>query len=54
VRVRVTVGDSTWSTSIFPDSASSCFVLPIKRQVRKAQELEPGDVATVTVELVDV
>jgi len=54
VRVRVTVGDSTWSTSIFPDSASGRYVLPIKRLVRKAQELEAGDVATVKVELVDV
>ena len=54
VRVRVTVGDSRWSPSIFPDSASGCYVLPIKRQVRKAQDLEAGDVASVTVELVDV
>jgi len=54
VRVRVTVGDSRWLTSIFPDAASSCYVLPIKRQVRKAQKLDAGDVATVTVELVDV
>ena len=54
VRVRVTLGDSTWSTSIFPDSASNCYVLPIKRQVRKAQDLEAGDVTSVTVELVDV
>jgi hypothetical protein len=54
VRVRVTVGDSTWSTSIFPDSASGCYVLPIKRQVRKAEDLEAGDVTSVTVELVDV
>jgi len=54
VRVRVTVGDSTWSTSIFPDSARGCYVVPIKRQVRKAQELEAGDVTSVTVELVDV
>jgi Domain of unknown function (DUF1905) len=53
VRVRVTLGDSTWSTSIFPDSASGCYVLPIKRQVRKAQDLEAGDVASVTVELID-
>jgi hypothetical protein len=29
-------------------------VLPIKRQVRKAEDLEAGDVTSVTVELVDV
>lgn len=53
VRVRVTIGCSTWRTSIFPDSARGCYVLPIKRAVRKAETLDTGDVATVTVELVD-
>ena len=50
VRVRVTVGASTWTTSIFPDSAG--YVLPVKRAVRQAEDLEVGDIATVTVELV--
>jgi hypothetical protein len=53
LRVRVTAGGSTWRTSIFPDSARGCYVLPIKRAVRKAEGLETGDVVTVTVELVD-
>lgn len=53
VRVRVTVGGTTWSTSIFPDSTQGCYVLPVKRAVRKAESLEVGDVAAVTVELVD-
>lgn len=52
VRVRVTVGGSTWLTSIFPDSARGCYVLPIKRAVRKAETLDAGDTATVTVELI--
>lgn len=54
VRVRVTVGGSTWTTSIFPDSARGCYVLPIKRAVRKAEALDAGDIATVTVELIDL
>ncbi|MFC0111064.1 DUF1905 domain-containing protein [Kibdelosporangium aridum] len=52
VRVRVTVGGTSWATSIFP-SKDGVFVLPVKRAVRKAEELDVGDVATVTVELVD-
>jgi Domain of unknown function (DUF1905) len=53
LRVRVTVGDSTWKTSIFPDSARGSYVLPIKRAVRTAEALQPGDIATVNVELID-
>jgi hypothetical protein len=54
LRVRVTVGGSTWTTSVFPDSARGRYVLPIKRAVRKAETLDAGDIATVTVELIDL
>jgi uncharacterized protein DUF1905 len=53
VRVRATIGASTWQTSIFPDSTRNAYVLPIKKAVRKAQHLDAGDAATVLVELVD-
>ena len=52
LRVRATIGTSTWATSIFPDSRAG-YVLPVKRPVRLAQGLDVGDVAAVTVELVD-
>jgi Domain of unknown function (DUF1905) len=54
MRVRVTVGVTTWTTSIFPGSAGGSYVLPIKRAVRKAEALDVGDIATVTVELIDL
>ena len=54
LRVRVAVGGSRWSTSIFPDATRNCYALPVKRDVRKAEGLDVGDVATVTVELVDL
>jgi hypothetical protein len=53
LRVRVTVGASTWATSIFPGSGGGSYVLPIKQAVRTAEALDVGDTATVTVELVD-
>ena len=53
VRVRVTVGSTSWATSIFPSARDDTYVLPIKRAVRKAEGLDVGDVATVTVELIE-
>ncbi len=53
VRVRVTVGGSVWTTSIFPDSTRGGYVLPVKRAVRSAESLDAGDTVTVTIELVD-
>jgi hypothetical protein len=53
VRVRVRIGATTWKTSIFPSADGGPYVLPIKASVRKAQSLDVGEVATVTVELID-
>lgn len=49
VKVEVTIGESTWRTSIFPDKASGSFVLPIKREIRQAERLDPGDSTTVRI-----
>jgi len=50
VRVRGTVGGSSWQTSIFP-SKDGHYVLPVKRAVRKAEGLDVGDKATVEVDV---
>lgn len=54
LRVRATVGASSWTTSIFPDATRGAYALPIKSAIRKAEGLGVGDVATVTVELIDL
>jgi len=54
LRVRVTIGTSVWPTSIFPDKASGAYVLPVKQAIRKAEKLDVGDTATVSVELIDL
>ena len=47
VRVRVTVGTTTWSTSIFPASKRGSYVLPLKKAVRTAEGLSVGSTAEV-------
>ena len=54
LRVRATIGGTSWKTSIFPDSARGSYVLPIKRAVRAAEGITAGDSTTVTVELIDL
>jgi len=53
VRVEVTVGRTTWRTSVFPDAGTGCYVMPFKKSVRRAEDLEPGDLASVSLVLVD-
>lgn len=46
--VEVTLGKTTFTTSIFPDRHSGSYLLPIKAAVRKKEELLAGDILTFT------
>ena len=50
VRVTVTLGDSQWQTSLFPNKDGSWF-LPIKKPVRVAEGLVEGDDVAVELQL---
>ena len=43
VRVCARIGKTAWETSIFPDSRSGSYVLPLKASVRKAEGIVAGD-----------
>ena len=51
VPVSVTIGQTTWSTSLFPDVKAAAYVLPVKKQVRNAEGLEDGSEAKVSITL---
>lgn len=43
VPVSVKVGESHWQTSLFPDSKSGSYLLPIKAIIRRTEHLKGGD-----------
>ena len=43
VRVMVTMGSTKWETSIFPDSRTNSYILPLKADVRKKEGISAGD-----------
>ncbi len=51
VPVAATVGKTTWNTSIFPDKKSGTYLLPIKVEVRKKENIFSGDEITVTLKI---
>ncbi len=53
VRVEVTIGTSTWKTSLFPSKEEGAYVLPMKKAVRAAQGLTVGTVAEVSITVVN-
>lgn len=53
VRVRVRIGTSTWSTSVFPDSKRGCYIVPVKAEVRRREGVDLGDTVHIRIELLD-
>ena len=53
VRVRARVGSTEWATSIFPDSTSESYVLPLKKKVRDAESLVDGGPVLVHLEILE-
>ncbi|MGH3367326.1 MAG: DUF1905 domain-containing protein [Nocardioidaceae bacterium] len=51
IRVLVSIGATTWRTSLFPDAAAGAFVLPVKQQVRRAEGLRASSTYEVTLEV---
>lgn len=52
VKVRVTIGGTTWDTSMFPSKEQASFILPIKAAVRKAEAIDAGATPRIRLELI--
>lgn len=50
--VMVMIGQTRWHTSIFPDSETKVFFLPLKAEVRKREGIAAGDTLEVILEVV--
>lgn len=42
LKVEAKLGSVVWRTSIFPDSKTGCFDLPLKAEVRKKNNIDEG------------
>lgn len=51
VRVLAMVGNTSWETSIFPDSKRGAYLLPVKADVRKKEKFTAGDKVTVKLKI---
>lgn len=51
VRVVVTIGDTEWKTSIFPQAKEGTYILPIKAEVRKQEKILEGNIVHVALKI---
>lgn len=49
VRVKVTIGETQWLTSLFPSKDLGLYILPTKKSVRKAEGLNVDDMVEIAI-----
>jgi hypothetical protein len=49
--VEATLGETTWKTSLFADSKSGCYLLPLKAEVRRREHVVLGNTVVVTIRI---
>lgn len=51
VKVTAEISGHTWQTSVFPDTKSGSYLLPVKKAVRDAARISAGDEVAVELSL---
>ena len=51
VKVTAQVGDTVWTTSLFPHKESGGFLLPLKADVRRREKIDEGSTICVSLKL---
>lgn len=49
--VKVSIGQTVWKTSIFPDNKADAYLLPLKAEVRKKEKIMEGDIVELNIEV---
>lgn len=51
IPVSATIGATTWATSIFPDTKTETYLIPVKAEVRKKEKLVEGNLVNLKLEV---
>ena len=51
VFVKVTINQTSWETSLFPNKKDSTYLLPVKKSIRDLENIKVGDKLNFTLEV---
>lgn len=51
LKVKAIIGKTSWKTSIFPDNKTGTYLLPLKAEVRKKENISAGKKVKFTIEI---
>ncbi|EKE19654.1 MAG: hypothetical protein ACD_8C00124G0003 [uncultured bacterium] len=49
--VQVSIGKTTWRTSLFPEGKDGPFLLLLKAEVRRKENIKAGDMVSLTIDI---
>ena len=52
VKVHAKIRKTVFATSVFPDTRSGTYLLPVKMSVRRTEGIDDGDLVKITLELI--
>jgi hypothetical protein len=52
VKIKATLGKTSWTTALFPQTKTGTYLLSIKAAVRKKEDVWAGDNISITIELI--
>jgi hypothetical protein len=52
VPVNVTIGETSWKTSIFPDK-EGVYLLPVKKEIRKKENLSDSSLVKLEIDIIE-
>ena len=53
LKVEVTIGQTSWKTSIFPDKKHDTYVLPLKKDIRTKENIKLDQTVTFTIKILN-
>jgi hypothetical protein len=51
LRARLTVGKTTWETSLFPGGKNNCYLIPLKAEIRRKENIKIDDMLEIKIEI---
>lgn len=48
LKVKAKIGATIWESSLFPDNKRNCYLLPIKKEIRKKEKIRENDMVQIS------
>jgi hypothetical protein len=51
LRAKLTIGETTWETSLFTDTKSGGYLIPLNAEIRRKENIQIDDIVEIKIEI---